>query len=99
MLKGWVASNKNGAKTNREAYESKWIYQARVKLATQVVNNFLVAAMNAYVSLQGLLGDAIETTKLLEKFDNIFHYYNSLSFKDPKLCCRPFKSNSPLLEV
>ncbi len=71
----------------------------KVKLATQVLSHSVAAALNTYVSLQGLPGDAIGTAQLIEKFDKIFDCCNSLSFRDSKFCRRQLTARSPHVEV
>ena len=69
----------------------------KVKLAKQVLSHTLSAAINTYVSPSGLPAEAIGTAQLLKRFDTIFGCYNSLSFRDSKMCRRPFTSESPHL--
>ena len=86
---GWLQSSQ------RSIYNPSGFSKIKVKLASQIFSHTLTAAINTYVYLQALLGDAIGTAQLIKHFDTLFDCCNSISFKDSKKCRCPLTTQVP----
>ena len=55
-----------------------------VKLATQVLSHSVAAGISTHVSFGALPDEAMETDMFVEKMDQLFNVFNSLSLKSSK---------------